>query len=113
MENVYLPLISGLIGAVIGSLSSILVMLIQSHYQAKRELTNHGIQIAFQDYKTQLEHAKPGTKAQPISLFVHYHTKMIRLAAKGKLTPGALEELDLELKALMEAVDKINKPGSR
>jgi len=88
-------------------------MLIQSNYQAKRELINHGIQIAFQDYKTQLENAKPGTKVQPISLFVHYHTKMIRLAVKGKLTPTALEALDFELKALMEAVDKINKPGSR
>lgn len=112
MENVYLPLISGLIGAVIGSLSSILVMLIQSHYQAKRELINQGIQIAFNDYKTQLEHAKPGAIAQPISLFVHYHTKMIRLASKGKLTPTALKKLDVELKSLMEAVDKINKPGA-
>ena len=113
MENVYLPLISGLIGALIGSLSSILVMLIQSHYQNKRKLINHGVQIAFQDYKSQLENAKPGTKVVPISLFIHYHTKMISLASKGKLTPTALEELDDELKALMEAVDKINKPAAR
>ena len=52
-QQIYIPLISALVGALIGSASSVLVIFIQAHYQAKRELITHGIQIAVQEPKTQ------------------------------------------------------------
>jgi hypothetical protein len=73
-------------------------------------MNGHGIQIAFQDYKNMLENAKPGTRVYPISLFINYHMKMIRLASKGKLTSQELEKLDTELKTLMDKVTELNKP---
>ena len=113
MNDTYLPLISGLVGALIGSASSILVMLIQSHYQAKRDLVNHGLQIALHDYKNRLEHGKAGTKVVPISLFVNYHIKVIKLASRGKLTPKSLEDLDAEINSFMETVKKIDNPVAK
>jgi hypothetical protein len=73
-------------------------------------MNNHGIQIAMQDYKNIMDEANPGVKVYPISLFINYHMKMIRLASKGKLTPQELEKLDAELNTLMEKVDELNKP---
>src|SRR5258708_1070868 len=80
MDNIYLPLISGLVGALIGSASSILVMLIQPHHQTKRELLKHGGQIALEEYKLRVEHANRNMRLAPISLWIRYHLKMIKLA---------------------------------
>jgi hypothetical protein len=72
-------------------------------------MNGHGLQIAFQDYKNMMENAKPGTRVYPISLFINYHMKIIRLASKGKLTPQELEKLDTDLKSLMDKVTELNK----
>ena len=48
-------------------------------------------------------------RVTPISVFIHYHVKMVRLASKGKLTPQELEKLDAELNALLDTILKINR----
>ena len=70
----------------------------------------HGAVAGSMAETNMLENAKPGTRVYPISLFINYHMKMIRLAPKGKLTPQELEKLDTELKTLMDKATELNKP---
>ena len=106
MENVYVPLISGLVGALIGSISSVLTILIQSRYQAKRELVGHAVQIAFLEFKYHMENSAPRSSVLPISIYVHNQVKTLQLIADNKLTPDAIEALNNEVHRLGAAVEK-------
>ncbi len=110
MEATYVPLISALVGAVIGSLSSIGIILIQSHFQNKREITKHAIELPLEDFKIRLEHIKEvGGRALPLAVFIHYHINLMRLATKDELTPEALEHLSARQEELIQAIAKISK----
>jgi hypothetical protein len=95
----YISLISGLVGALVGAFSSILTVKIQASYQLKRERTRDALTLAIEDWKTQISLAKdrPGRGTiMPLAAFVHYHTKFIKLAELGQLTPENLKRLHVE-----------------
>jgi len=101
MEDQYISLISGLIGAVIGAAASVITIIVQSHYQNKREMTKEAIALALQDWKTRLE---IGGTALPLVAFISYHTKLIALAEKGELTPEAIKLLSKEQTDIVNAI---------
>jgi hypothetical protein len=99
MNEIYLPLISGLVGAIIGSLSSIATIIIQSHFQHKRELTKIATDAAITNFQLLLDHAQKEKKAAeipPLSLFISYQVEFMKLIDKGKLTPETYKKLSDE-----------------
>lgn len=100
MDN-YLPLISGLIGAVIGSVSSIATLVIQAHYQQKREFKKLAVQLAMEDFKFRIANESERIIPASAPVLIGYWDKMIDLVVSGKLSPKTVQEIleyDGELK---------------
>lgn len=95
MAEMYVPLISALAGAIIGSGASILAIVIQSRYQNRRELYKVATEAAMEDHKQAMEAAKAiqGAWVAPLSAFMYFHIRFMELAAKNELTKNALLQL--------------------
>lgn len=110
MENIILPLLIGVVGAIIGSLTSLITIFVQSHYEKKRALVNNSVELALEHYKIAFETAKSrGDQIYPLSLYLHYHVRVMEYAVKKKLSKEALLQIDKEQKELKEVMDKLNE----
>jgi hypothetical protein len=110
----YLSLISGLVGAVIGAAASITTIFVQSKLQAKRERTKEALALALEDWKTRLAIAKDqGGTALPLSVFVHYHSKLVQHAEEGTLTPQAIRALSAEQDELLSTLREVQEESRR
>ena len=107
--NVYIPLVSALVGALIGAAASIATVIVQSHYQNKREMVKQASSTALEDWKIRLEKSGHGL---PLSVFIHYHTRLIELAQSGDITPEAIRALNQEQADLIEAIKEVNGRAS-
>jgi hypothetical protein len=82
----YLPLLSALTGALIGALSSIATLLLQSHYQTKREMKKLAIEVAIKDFIVRVEDKSGKLPQHPIALLINYYDRTIDLVTKNQLT---------------------------
>ena len=105
MSEVYIPLLSALAGAIIGSLSSIVSVYVQGRLQNRRERTKLALEVAIQDQKHMLTQAKAGEKIYPLSVWAYYHWKLIDLIDRNKLTPDSMKKLQQQLMEMLKAVD--------
>ncbi len=113
MSETYVPLIAGLVGALIGSLSSIVTIVIQSRYQRKRELTRLATEAAKHDFEYQLQLAKERkgvTRMPPLTLYIRYHYKYLTLLEAGDLSPEHLKQLSAEHKEYVRALEDTRLP---
>ncbi|HUN54062.1 MAG TPA: hypothetical protein VMU29_02785 [Smithella sp.] len=111
MEN-YIPLISGLIGALIGATASIVTIIVQSRLQDKRERIKMAAQIAMDDVKTNVEIAlKSGRKAAipPPIVYLHYNIKLMELLENNKLDSHTLRVITEENRKLIDSLKLLNK----
>lgn len=106
----YIPLISALVGALIGAAASVTAIIVQAHYQNKRELTKEAIALALEDWKIRFALVKEnGGTALPMAAFVHYHTNLIELASKSRITPAAIKKLSEEQEEIIQALKDVRK----
>jgi hypothetical protein len=111
MEN-YIPLISGLIGALIGATASIATIIVQSRLQDKRERIKMATQMAMDDVKTNVEIAlKSGRKAviPPPIVYLHYNIKLMELIESDKLDSNTLRIITEENRKLIDSLKLLNK----
>jgi hypothetical protein len=107
---------AGLIGAVIGALSSFGGIWIQSRNQHRREMAKIVMETAAQDRQTQIDLAtKKGASGPipPVILYAHYHAELLKLISSGRLTNKRLEKLhsdNREMWLLIQALDKKHNP---
>ena len=111
-------LLSGLIGAMIGSLTSIGTLVIQNAFQNRRESKRLMFETAFKDYELRFRYEAEGTpRRAAFPIILAFHEKMIELVEKGKLTPQAAREiLDAQVEmgeALQKAVENIDAKATR
>ena len=94
--EIYLPLVTGLIGAIIGAASSVITIVIQTRIADKRERVKMITELALQDQKNGLEVAiqsgKPNS-IMPLVTFIHYHSELVKLLENDQLTPENLAAL--------------------
>jgi hypothetical protein len=108
--DAYIPLISGLVGALIGAAASIVTVIVQTRAQSSRDRTKEAIALAVQDWKFRCELMnEKGGKILPLAVYVHYHSHLIRLAEDGNLNPQTIKALSAEQDGLIEAIDEINE----
>jgi hypothetical protein len=112
MDQTYVPLISGFVGAVIGSASSLIAIWLQGLLQDRRERRKLATDLALEHYKfmvkTAADSKRPFTLL-PLVVYVHYHTELLKLIDAQALTPEAIEHLDRENKRLIEAIHRAEK----
>lgn len=107
--NIYIPLVSALVGALIGGAASVITVIVQSHYQNRRELVKQAASLALEDWKTRMSIVvEKGGSALPLSVFLQYHTKLIELAEQDRITPDSILLLHNEQEDLVAAIQKAN-----
>ncbi|MDA3807030.1 MAG: hypothetical protein PF440_03865 [Thiomicrorhabdus sp.] len=102
MSQIYIPLIAALAGTIIGSAASIITILIQSKSQEKRDDYKLAIEAAIEDHKAAIELSKQLKKGTilPLTSFIYFHVKYMKLIKKGDLSPESLASLREEQKGL-------------
>ncbi len=105
MDQSLLALVSGLVGALIGAASSVATILIQSHYQSKRELRRMALDAAIADCEQCFEAAKTlkrEAEVAPLTAFLHFHVRYMQLLDSGKLNAESLKALKDERDQLFQ-----------
>jgi hypothetical protein len=106
MEN--LSLISGLVGALIGSISSIITLVVQSHYQTKRELKKLAIEVAFKDFVLRAESKSEMLPPTSMPLLINYYDRIIDLVSRGQLTPEHMGQIMYQNAKLGDMIKKVS-----
>lgn len=109
MDHVWIPLLSALAGALIGSISSIATIIVRSRYEDRRDRSRLAFEAAIEDHKAAIDLAKvtPGRKAiAPLSAFIYYHARIIELLSETNLSKDTLAELDKEMDEVRKVFDK-------
>jgi hypothetical protein len=107
--DIWIPLLSALLGAVVGAFSSIAAILVSAKFESKRAQARLAVEAAIQEYGQHLEIAKESGKGfwiPPLSLYVYYNSRVIDLLERGQLTAKALEELSEELEEMKQAIPR-------
>ena len=94
--------VAGLIGALIGALTSIGTLIVQNVYQSRRDMIRLVFDTAYKDYELRIRALPENVAAFPVIL--DFHQRMARLAEKGQLTPASVRELMLAQTAMGAAV---------
>ena len=68
----------------------------------RRALLRHAAELAQADYELRVEKAPPGTQFPPISVFLAYEVKLLRLIEEGNLTPASFRRLSAEHDKLLD-----------
>jgi hypothetical protein len=111
----YTALLSGLIGALIGSLTSIGTLLVRANFEREREMRRLTFEVAFKDYELRVLHSNEHTpQIAPFPVILAFHEKMLQLMDQERLTPDAAKEiLDAQgdmSRALYEALESAQAP---
>lgn len=83
MNPIYVPLLSALAGAIIGSLSSIATILIPAKINDRRERLRQAVSMAMEEFKIQIANAN-GKAVLPFSSFLHHHVAVLQAVEEGK-----------------------------
>ncbi len=113
--NVYLPLISGLVGALIGSASSLIAVWIQVSKTDKRERMKAIIDLAWREREAGYNHLKSlgkGGAVHPISAYLLYHLRLMELLEKGNVDGEKLQSLYEEIKKVSIHLDQAESKQS-
>jgi hypothetical protein len=115
MSEVYLPLISALVEAIIGSASSIITMYIQTRVRDRRERMEQASRMAIESFKAQFELARliqEPMGIQPLVTHFEYHWNLLQLLDSGEaLNEEALRKLRDKNDAVHAAISKLGELG--
>ena len=115
MTESYIPLLAGFIGAIIGAGASITTILIQAHFQNKRDRMRLVSEVALEDFKLKREMGLKHTgeyEEWPLAVFLHYHAELMSLIEKNALTPESHEALTKKSQVFMDAIKRTSKTGT-
>ena len=109
--NILVPTIAALVGALVGSISPIVVGLLNARAESRRERLRMAVRVAIEDYQhmTTMAQAKAnaGTAVNipPISAVLAYHVEIMELLhVGGNLEPRDLVALRDRAKASFDAL---------
>ena len=112
MDEVWIPLLSALLGGIIASVASIVSIILHDHFQAKRERGRLAMEAAIEEYKLMVEAGKivkwRRVIISPLSAFLIDNLTLLKLAEKDKLTPEKLRNLEEK----MDEISKVIKEDS-
>jgi len=106
VEQTLIPLVSGFVGALIGAAASVATIVVQSHYQAKREFRRMAFDAAIEDHRLACDIAKANkapSHVAPLTAFLHFHARYLDLLDKGQLDAESLKGLKSERDELFGA----------
>jgi hypothetical protein len=109
VNPIYVPLLSALAGAIIGSAASISTILIQTKVAERRERIRQAAMLALEDMKLQAAHAAPGTGIMPVSIYMRHHLAVLEAIEEDDLTPDRFRKIVAETDALITTVRDLER----
>ena len=110
MEPGYVAALSGLIGALIGSASSVTTMVIQGRMKDKRDRSKQLTDMALAEFKMHLDLATSGkgpSSVGPPSAFLHHNDLVLKAIESGTYTPERAKEISVQVDEMFDAVNEI------
>lgn len=103
--------LAALLGALLGAVASMGAMWIQQRHQTKRDLLKIAAELANEDWKQRFDiQSKHGRVSMPpVSVFVHYHAKVLEAMANGTYSPELIKKLSEEQELIIDAYEKANE----
>jgi hypothetical protein len=98
------PWIPPLIGVVIGAIPTVIVVIVQTRQQAKLERAKLALTAAMAERDFFIKNSPRGAFIAPLSSFVHFHHKFLKLIETDKLTDESYEALCRERSEIAEMV---------
>ena len=98
--------IIGLVGAVVGASASLLGLVIQQHYQTKRERTKVAADLGLAEYQRDLDLAKNanGGLVAPLAGYVISYVRLLDELSTGRpITPEKIKALSIEQTMILAA----------
>ncbi|WP_043810376.1 hypothetical protein [Desulfomicrobium baculatum] len=96
MNPEYVPLLAAFIGAIVGAITSIASIWMQSYINAKRERIKQSVSLALESYKCEIsvaQNSRSGGYIHPIAAYLHYHMGLMKLVNDDKVTADNLKKL--------------------
>jgi len=104
---VWLPFLAALFGAGIGSLTSLLTMMVRTRAERRRERLRLAVEAGLADFRQQIEIAQrtQGThQVSPLSSYIYYHAGLLDLLDSGVMNRKSVMELDRQQSEFLKAV---------
>lgn len=105
--DVWIPVLSALAGALIGSLASIITTLVRWRADARLAIAKLTIEAATQEYSGQREVVLTNESRAllpPFSTYIYYYRQVLDLLERGALTPESLKRVQDELARLCDVL---------
>jgi hypothetical protein len=112
MDAGYVAALSGLIGAAIGSASSIATMVIQARTKDRRDRSKQLTDMALAEFKMHLDLATSGrgpTAVAPVALFLYSNDLVLKAIEGGSYTPDKAREISALVGAMDGVVKELDK----
>lgn len=106
-SSTLVPLLAGLVGAIIGALSSVLTIWIQQNGQSRRDKMRIASEMAKSQYEFTYRHLKDtggGKFILPLCTFQHMHFEILTALEKNELSEKTVKEIYEKNKKLEEAI---------
>jgi hypothetical protein len=96
--SVWVPVIAALAGGIVGGIAPVVVGLLQSRAEHRRELVRLAVQLAVEENKAAIEFVKLqpnlSISISPIALNLAYHAGLLEMLQKGEpILPADVEAL--------------------
>ena len=109
-STVWLPLVSGLIGALIGGAASVITVFVQSRHEQIRHRTDVICDMAMKEseqvYERMLKAGLKGRMPPPV-VWMHYYAKVLKLIEAGDLDTDAYKKICEDNDMFMRVIDEI------
>jgi hypothetical protein len=110
MEAAYVAAIFGLLGALIGSASSIVAMIIQVRVRDKRDRSKQLTDLALAEFKAAVDFVTSGKAVAnvvpPLGLFLYKNDLQLRALESGTFTPETEREIAAKCDQMADGIDK-------
>jgi hypothetical protein len=112
MDAGYVAALSGFVGALIGSASSIVTMIIQSGMKDKRDRSKQLTDMALAEFKMHLDLATSGkgpSAIMPPSAFLHHNDLVLRAIESRSFTPEKARQISVQVDEMFDVVNEIEQ----
>jgi hypothetical protein len=117
--TVWLPLVSGLIGALVGGAASVMTVLVQARHETKRHriavLSDLAVKEVDWAYRIITDMKAKGAIPPPV-LYMHFYDKILNLFESGNFTLEEYQKLsdeNNEFLKLLSGIDAVRRTDTR
>ncbi|WP_169194946.1 hypothetical protein [Devosia sp. MC1541] len=105
----WVPLLSALMGALVGAASSVATMIVQAHRDDARHTRETAVTLALAEHTLHVDLAKGngGQSILPITAYFTHHLHALNLARKGSLSADDMKALN----AQMAEINRVLREG--